>query len=102
MDRIAAYGDAEVSRLMADPGIVRNRLKVLATIHNAGVVQSLRAERGAFAAWLDAQGDLSREAWTRLFKETFRFTGGEIVNEFLMSLGRLPARTTRVAPGGGS
>ena len=90
VDRVAAYGGADLDRLMADPGIVRNRLKILATIHNAGVVQALRAEYGSFAGWLDAQGELSREDWTRIFRRTFRFTGGEIVNEFLMSLGRLP------------
>ena len=90
VDRVAAYGDADVARLLADPGIVRNRLKVAAAIHNAGVVQRLREESGSFANWLDAQGDLSKEDWVRLFKRTFRFTGGEIVGEFLMSLGRLP------------
>ena len=90
VDGIAAYGDAEVARLLNDPGIIRNRLKVEATIHNAKVVQGLRAEHGSFAAWLDAQGPLSKEEWVRVFKKTFRFTGGEIVNEFLMSLGRLP------------
>ena len=90
VDRLAAYGEADVARLLSDPGIIRNRLKVEATIHNAGVVQTLRREHGSFAAWLDAQGALSREEWARLFKRTFRFTGGEIVGEFLMSLGRLP------------
>ena len=90
VDRVAAYGDDDVARLLADPGIIRNRLKVAAAIHNARVVQDLRAEFGSFAEWLDAQGQLPKEEWVRLFKRTFRFTGGEIVGEFLMSLGRLP------------
>ena len=90
VDRVAAYGDDDVARLLADPGIIRNRLKVAAVIHNARVVQDLRAEFGSFAEWLDAQGQLPKEEWVRLFKRTFRFTGGEIVGEFLMSLGRLP------------
>ena len=89
---VAAYGEAERARLLADAGIVRNRLKVDATIHNAGVVLDLARRHGSFAAWLDAQGELSREEWVRLFTRTFRFTGGEITNEFLMSAGYLPIR----------
>jgi DNA-3-methyladenine glycosylase I len=88
--RVAAYGQAERARLLADAGIVRNRLKVEAAIHNAGVVLDLASKHGSFAAWLDAQGRLSRDEWVRLFKKTFRFTGGEITNEFLMSAGYLP------------
>jgi len=90
VDRVAAYGPDDVARLLADPGIIRNRLKVEAAIHNAGVVRELRARHGSFAAWLDAHHPLPKAEWVRLFKRTFRFTGGEIVGEFLMSLGYLP------------
>jgi DNA-3-methyladenine glycosylase I len=89
-DRVAAYGDAERARLLADAGIVRNRLKVDAVIENARRVVRLRDEHGSFAAWLDAHHPLPKEEWVRLFKKTFRFTGGEIVGEFLMSTGYLP------------
>jgi DNA-3-methyladenine glycosylase I len=89
VDRVAAFGDADVARLMADPGIIRNRLKIAATINNARRIQELRRDYGSFAAWLDAHHPRSREEWVKLFKKTFRFTGGEIVNEFLMSLGYL-------------
>lgn len=95
VDKVAAYGEREVARLLADPGIIRNRLKVQAAIHNAGIVQSLRGRHGGFAEWLDAHalddGRLRDKAsWVKLFKRTFRFTGGEITGEFLMSLGYLP------------
>ena len=43
-----------------------------------------------FAGWLDRHHPRSREDWVKLFRKTFRFTGGEIVNEFLMSTGYLP------------
>ena len=89
VDRVAAFGDDDVARLMADPGIIRNRLKIAATIDNARRIQELRREYGSFAAWLDAHHPRSREEWVKLFKKTLRFTGGEIVNEFLMSLGYL-------------
>jgi len=88
--RVAAYGDEERQRLLADAGIIRNRQKVNAAIENARRILILQEEFGSFAAWLDHHHPLSREAWTRLFKKTFLFTGGEIVNEFLMSTGYLP------------
>jgi DNA-3-methyladenine glycosylase I len=87
---VAAYGDADRKRLLADPGIVRNRLKVDATIANARRILELRKTHGSFAGWLAAHHPRSKEEWIKLFKSTFRFTGGEIVNEFLMSIGYLP------------
>ena len=88
--KVAAYGEADVARLLADPGIIRNRLKVAAAIHNAGVILGLRDIHGGFAQWLDAHHPLDKPDWVKLFKKTFRFTGGEITGEFLMSLGYLP------------
>ena len=95
VDRVAAYGDADRARLLADAGIIRNRLKVNAAIHNAQVIRTLRDSHGGFADWLDAHVRLDgaprdKAAWVKLFGKTFRFTGGEIVGEFLMSLGYLP------------
>jgi DNA-3-methyladenine glycosylase I len=90
VDRIAAMGEAEQARLLADPRIIRNRLKVTAIIGNAQRVQGLRASHGGFAAWLDAHHPLEKPDWVKLFKRTFLFTGGEIVGEFLMSLDYLP------------
>ena len=90
VDRVADFGEAEVARLLADPGIIRNRLKVAAAVHNAQVIRGLRASHGGFAAWIAAHHPQTKEDWVKLFKKTFRFTGAEIVGEFLMSLGYLP------------
>lgn len=90
VDRVAAFDEADVARLLADPGIVRNRQKVEAVIANARRIQELRRSHGSFAGWLDAHHPRAAEEWTRLFRQTFRFTGGLIVGEFLMSLGYLP------------
>ena len=90
VERVAAYGDEERARLLADAGIVRNRLKVDAAIDNARTILRLRDPHGSFAGWLDAHHPLSKEEWVKLFRKTFRFTGGEIVGEFLMSTGYLP------------
>lgn len=90
VDRVATYGDAERERLLADAGIIRNRRKIDAIIENARRVQSLREPYGSFAGWLAAHHPLTKDEWVRLFKKTFLFTGGEVVNEFLMSIGYLP------------
>jgi len=79
-----------VARLLADARIIRNRLKVNAMIENARRIQILRGEYGSFKGWLEAHHPLSLEEWTKLFKKTFVFTGGEIVKEFLLSTGYLP------------
>lgn len=89
VDAVAAYTQPDIDRLLGDAGIIRNRLKVLAAIHNAQVIQSLRASHGGFVEWLDAHHPLDKAGWVKLFKKTFRFTGGEITGEFLMSLGYL-------------
>ena len=89
-ERVAAYGAADRDRLLADPGIIRNRLKVDAAISNAAVVLEMRDSDGGFADWLDARHPLPKDEWVKLFKRTFRFTGGEITGEFLMSTGWLP------------
>ena len=90
VDSVTAFGPAETDRLLADPGIVRNRLKIAAAIDNARRLQALRQSHGSFARWLEAHHPRSAEAWVKLFRQTFRFTGGQIVGEFLMSLGYLP------------
>ena len=87
---VAAFGPDDRERLLADAGIIRNRAKVDAAIANAATVEQLATEHGSFAGWLDAHHPLPKDEWVRLFKKTFRFTGGEIVGEFLMSTGYLP------------
>jgi DNA-3-methyladenine glycosylase I len=90
VDRVRGFGAVERERLMADPGIVRNRLKIDAVIANARRIQELRASHGSFHRWLEMHHPRSPAEWTRLFGQNFRFTGGLIVGEFLMSLGYLP------------
>lgn len=95
---VAGYGEPEHMRLLADPGIIRNKLKVNAAVENAKRILALRAEFGSFKGWLDAHHPRSKDEWTKLFKKTFVFTGGEIVNEFLMSTGYLPGAHTPDCP----
>lgn len=90
VERVARYGTRERARLLADPRIIRNRRKIDAAIENARRIRRIRDQFGAFAVWLDAHHPLTRTDWLRLFKQHFVFVGGEIVGEFLMSVGHLP------------
>jgi len=88
--KVAAYKDKDVLRLLNNAGIIRNRLKINAAIENAKTILTLQKEFGSFKTWLDQHHPKNKAEWTALFKKTFRFTGGEIVNEFLLSTGYLP------------
>jgi DNA-3-methyladenine glycosylase I len=90
VDRVAGFGLADIDRLLADPGIIRNRLKIEAATENARRIQALRKSHWSLVGWLEAHHPRSPQEWTWLFRQTFRFTGGQIVNEFLMSIGYLP------------
>ena len=95
---VANYSDADRGRLMGDVGIIRNRLKIEAAIHNAGMFLKLQESQGSVADWLASHHPKSKEDWVRLFKKTFRFTGGEITGEFLMSIGYLPGSHDPACP----
>lgn len=98
IEKVARFGARDIRRLLNDAGIIRNRLKIEAVIENACRLRAIRTSHGSFAQWLDAHHPRSKMAWVRLFKETFRFTGGEIVGEFLMSLGYLPGAHVQTCP----
>lgn len=87
--KVAAFTEADRERLLNDAGIIRNRLKINAAIENAKTIIKLQEEFGSFEKWLDFHHPKTKEEWMKLFKKTFKFTGGEIVNEFLMSTGYL-------------
>jgi DNA-3-methyladenine glycosylase I len=89
IDKIAAYGEKDINRLLLDPGIIRNRMKINAAIENAKQIKKLRGESGSFKNWLDAHHPRPLDEWAALFKANFVFTGREIVREFLISTGYL-------------
>ena len=98
VDTVASYGEGDRERLLGDARIIRNRLKVNAAIHNAQVIRGMRDSHGGFAAWLRTHHPLTKQEWVGLFKKTFRFTGGEITGEFLMSIGYLPSPHRETCP----
>ena len=89
VETVAAFGARDRRRLLRDAGIIRNRLKIDAVIENARRLLAIRESHGSFAKWLDAHHPKSAAEWQKLFKQTFVFTGGEIVRSFLLSTGYL-------------
>jgi len=104
-DRIARYGDADVARLMADAGIVRNRAKIEATVDNAKAFMKL-AERQRLASFIwgfldgkpeihmrrgfgdvPAQTETSKKISKALKAEGFRFVGPTTIYAFMQSTG---------------
>ena len=73
--KVARFGPRETRRLLADPGIVRNRLKIAATILNAKAFLAVQKEFGSFDQYI------------------WQFTGGKPRVNRLRSLKQLPART---------
>lgn len=95
---VANYKNSDIERLLSDSGIIRNRLKINAAIHNAKVILSLQKEFGSFKKWIEHHHPMEKDEWVKLFKKTFKFTGGEIVNEFLTSTGYLEGAHVKTCP----
>lgn len=95
---VANYGEDDRIRLLSDPSIIRNRLKVNAAIHNAREIRQIQSNYGSFKNWIDSHHPLEIKDWVKLFKKHFKFVGGEIVNEFLMSTGYLPGAHDKNCP----
>ena len=89
VEKVARFDVRRRAKLLEDPGIIRNRLKVEAAVENAKRILALRKTHESFAAWLDAHHPREKAEWVKLFKKTFVFTGGEITGSFLLSTGYL-------------
>lgn len=89
INAVANFSDNEIQALLGNAGIIRNKLKINAAIINARRISELQSEYGSFKNWLKKYIDLDLEGWVKLFRENFKFTGGEITKEFLISTGFL-------------
>ncbi|MGJ8637982.1 MAG: DNA-3-methyladenine glycosylase I [Opitutaceae bacterium] len=111
--KIAAYGDTKVAELLSDAGIVRNRLKVAASIGNAKAYLEIVEGEGAFAPWLwqFVGGKPIQNAWKdfkqvpvstpesdamskALKKAGFKFVGTTICYAFMQAVGMVNDHTT--------
>ena len=96
--KIANYKEKDIHRLLCNAGIIRNRLKIEAGIYNANKILELQKEFDSFKKWLDFHHPKKKKEWVEIFKNIFKFTGGEITNEFLMSTGYLKGAHQRTCP----
>lgn len=104
--KVAAYGDAKVAALLADPGIVRNRLKITAAIQNAQAFLKVQEAFGSFDAYIwgfvdgrpvvnawqhlpeiPAQTELSMRISKDLVKHGFHFVGPTIIYAHMQATG---------------
>jgi DNA-3-methyladenine glycosylase I len=83
---VANYDEDKFNALMQNAGIIRNQLKIKAAIYNAQQIIRLQEQFGSFKNWLDEQGDITLKEWTQRFKKHFKFTGGLIIEEFLITM----------------
>jgi DNA-3-methyladenine glycosylase I len=103
---VARLGERDVERLLADRGIVRNRLKVESTLNNAARVLEAQAEHGSFDSYLwgfvdgtpvvnrfhrleelPAETELSRTLSRELRRRGFRFVGPTVCYAFMQAVG---------------
>ncbi len=88
-EKIARYGAREVKRLLGDPGIVRNRLKITATITNAKALLALREELGSFDAylWGFVGGKPKQNRWRRMTDVPARTAESDAMSRDLLRRG---------------
>jgi len=98
IQKIAKYGEQDINRLLSDSGIIRNKLKVDSVIFNAQKILILQEKFESFKNWLECNKGKNLEEWVKLFKNIFKFTGGEITKEFLISTGQIEGAHTLDCP----
>ena len=90
INTVGGFGPAEVEALRNDPGIIRNRLKIQATIDNARTILALQSEHGSFCHWYyDVLEGAEYPALQKLLRATFKFMGPEISRMWLVACGRI-------------
>jgi DNA-3-methyladenine glycosylase I len=111
-ERIARYDEAKIAALLADPGIVRNRLKIAAAINNARHYLLLQQQFGSFDAYLwqfvegrpivnawrdksevPAKSPISDRLSADLYKRGFKFTGSTICYAMMQAVGMVNDHT---------
>jgi DNA-3-methyladenine glycosylase I len=112
-EKVAGYGEDKINRLLQDPGIIRNRLKIRSTISNARAVLAIRKECGSFNnyIWRFVDGKTIQNSWREskeipsktpeaeamskdLKKRGFTFVGPTICYAFMQAVGMVNDHTT--------
>jgi DNA-3-methyladenine glycosylase I len=88
ISKVAAYGSEDIKRLTEDAGIVRNRAKILATIHNAQEFKRIASEHGSFKKWLESLDKSKNYAGViKQLASRFKHVGKMTAHTFLFSVG---------------
>lgn len=93
LSTVARMSARDVARLVGNPAIIRNRMKIEATIHNARRFIELAEKNGSYRKWfqaLPAATPAQRRGLFEVFKENFRFMGPETTKCYLMGVGKIP------------
>ena len=100
VERVAKFGSRDIARMLKDESIVRNRLKIEAVIHNAKIIKEIQKEHESFVRWIAIQSvGYDTKEWLKIFKQRgFKFVGGEVMKEFLQSIGHLPSPHEKNCP----
>ncbi len=89
--RLAQWGERDIARALAAPGVIRNRRKFEAVVRNARAFLEVCQEHGGFAGWVDGRmREGGVEEVVRAFRRRFSFLGPTLVRSLLESAGRLP------------
>ena len=90
IQKVSEFGPQEIEQLCQNPGIIRNRLKIEGTIHNALTILSLQSEHYSFCNWFYnvIPGTDYPTLWNILHSK-FKFMGPEISRMWLMAAGRI-------------
>ena len=83
VETVAGYGQPDVERLVSDAGIVRNRRKIEATIHNARIMWDLSQQHGSFHAYLRSLDGMDYTGWRKELSKQFKNLGPTGVFVFL-------------------
>ena len=99
-EKISRYDEARVAELLSDPGIIRNRLKLRAAVHNCGIFLDIRREYGSFYSYLCVftggqvicETGRTVSAWSDaisgdLYRRGMRFVGSTIIYAYLQAVG---------------
>lgn len=100
LEKICLYGEEKVQELMENGGIIRNKLKILAAVNNAGIFRSIQQEYGSFSKYIwsftgneiiyesdKTSSELSDRISKNLKKRGMKFVGTTIIYAYLQSIG---------------
>ena len=88
-EKVARFTEKDIERILGNPGVVRNRKKIEATIENARRFLAIKKKHGSFNRYLASLPD-DLPSLQKIFRAEFVFMGPKIAEAYLESVGRIP------------